>query len=90
MPAQWTKERVGEQGLADINARPPNEGESKRERRNGVLKRKEMALKKNEKMAITKMALTIRGDGAQAESGGDEKRQRKWGNKKRSPKRNSL
>ena len=27
MPVQWTKERVGEQGLADINARPPNEGE---------------------------------------------------------------
>ena len=41
-------------------------------------------------MAIIKMALTIREDGAQAESGGDEKRQRKWGNKKRSPVWNSF
>ena len=41
-----------------------------------------MALKKNEEMVIIKMALTIRVDAAQAESGGDEKRQRKWGNKK--------
>ena len=49
-----------------------------------------MALKKNEKMAIIKMALTIRVDGAQAQSEGDEKRQRKWGNKKRSPVWNSL
>ena len=44
-----------------------------------------MALKKNEKMAIIKMALTIREDGAQAESGGDEKKQRKWGKKKGVP-----
>ena len=36
-------------------------------------------------MAIIKMALTIREDGAQAESGGDEKRQRKWGKKKGVP-----
>ena len=29
--------------MADINARPPDEGEKKREKRHGVLKRKEMA-----------------------------------------------
>ena len=70
---------------------------SARERRNGVFKKlmipkkkKEMALKKNEKMALIKMALTIRVDGAQAESGGEGKRQREWGNKKRSPVWNSL
>ena len=53
-------------------------------------KKKRNGVKENEKMAIIKMALTIRVDGAQAESGGDEKRQRKWGNKKRSPVWNSL
>ena len=32
--------------MADINARPPDEAESKRERRNGVLKRKKWRKKK--------------------------------------------
>ena len=49
-----------------------------------------MALKENKKMAIIKMALIIRMDAAQAESGGDEKRQRKWGNKKKSPEWSSF
>ena len=59
----WTR-------LADINARPPDEAKLLRKKKWRFLKKKEMALKKNEKMAIIKMALTIREDGAQAESGG--------------------
>ena len=49
-----------------------------------------MALKKNEKMALIKMALTIRVDGAQAESGGRGKKAEEMGQKKRSPVWNSL
>ena len=42
---------------------------SQHKAQNGVIK-KEMALKENKKMALIKMALTIRVDGAQAQSGG--------------------
>ena len=84
MPARRTK-GSGRRGWRDGIA-----GKGRRERRNGVFKKlmipkkkKEMALKKNGKMALIKMALTIRVDGAQAQSGGDENRQRKWGNKKK-------
>ena len=77
MPVQWTKERVGEQGLADINARPPDEAELMRKKK-WRFKKKRNGVKENEKMAIIKMVLTIRVDGAQAQSGGDEKRQREW------------
>ena len=44
MPAQWTKERVGKQGLADINARPPDE--AKRDGAGGEKKEKPPKKKK--------------------------------------------
>lgn len=78
----WTR-------LADINARQPDEAELLRKKK-WRFKKKRNGVKENEEMALIKMALTIREDGAQAESGGDEKKQRKWGNKKRSPVWNSL
>lgn len=34
--AVFTIMEGGKEGMVDINARPPDEGESKRERRNGV------------------------------------------------------